>query len=261
MFHRHAFAVLALAGASVAVQAHDIVLVPQAGGGLAVRYGHPQDWQVLEKSKLIDLQAYDGQATARDLLAAMKPNGLAYALPANVVAPNKPLLLAARYDNGLWARLPKMGDAKPAPVNTTRLMLPAAELVTNNLKFAKALMATAGDEGLYKRQLGHLLELVPQSNPALLKPGEPLDVLVLLQGKPLPGAGIEVGNLVDAVPEDQIRRYTTDAAGIARVTLRARGVNMLGVDVEMPNDGRLGEASRQIGADKFVLVATYTFLR
>ena len=178
--------------------------MPKTGGGVAVRYGHPQDWQVLEKSKPVDLQAYQGDAAAQDVRASMKPEGLAYGLPVSLVTPGKPMLLAARYDNGLWARLPKVGDAKPKAVNTTRMMLPAAELVTNNLKFAKGLVATAGDDGLYKRQLGHLLE---------------------------------------------------------RVNLRAKGVNMLGVDVEKANDGSLGEASRQVGADKFVLVATYTFVR
>jgi len=190
--------------------AHDIVLQPQVGG-LAVRYGHPQDWQPLELNKL--------------------------------------------------ARVKKAGSDKLVAVNTTRVMLPEAEFVSNNLKFAKALLPSAADEGLYMRRVGHLLELVPQRNPATLKAGELLPVLVLFKGQPLAGAGIEVGNLFDAVPEDQIRRYTTDAQGIAQVTLRDKGVNMLGVDLERPNDGSLGEAAKKVGADKFVLVATYTFLR
>jgi uncharacterized GH25 family protein len=102
---------------------------------------------------------------------------------------------------------------------------------------------------------------VPQKNPATLKAGEMLDVLVLLQGKPLAGAGIEVSNLVDKIDEDKIKRYTTNAAGIASVPLRAKGVHMLGVDVEKPNDGSLGDVAKAVGADKFVLVATFTFVR
>ena len=34
----------------------------------------------------------------------------------------------------------------------------------------------------------------------------------------------------------------------------------MGVDLEGSNDGSLGEASRQVGPDKFVRVATYSFV-
>jgi uncharacterized GH25 family protein len=248
--------------AALPAAAHDIVLQPQSSG-LSVRYGHPKDWQPLELRKLVELQAFGGQAEPRDLQPALKAKGLLYELSSAALGKEqgKALLLAARYDNGLWARVRLPGSAKLVAVNTTRVMLPEAEFVSNNLKFAKALLPAANDDGLHMRRLGHLLELVPQRNPATLKPGEPLPVLVLFKGQPLAGAGVEVSNLVDAVPEDQIRRYTTDAQGIAQVVLREKGIQMLGVDVERPNDGSLGEAAQKVGADKFVLVATYTFVR
>lgn len=244
---------------STSLWAHDIVLVPNATGA-TVRYGHAGDWQPIEERRLVDFQTYRDEAAAVDTLALLKPQGLNLVLRA-VRPAGQAQLLAARYDNGLWARMPVAGSDKPKARNTSRVMLPDATLVTANLKFAKALVATAGDKGLYKRQLGHLLELVPQSNPALLASGDALDVLVLFQGQPLAGAGIEVGNLVDKLPEDAIKRYVTDAQGIARVTLRERGVNMLGVDVERANDGSLGAAATKLGADKLVMVATYTFVR
>lgn len=256
------FALSALALAAAAVQAHDIVIVPGAGGTALLRYGHPHDWQPLEKGKLIELQAFGaGDASPQDRLTALKPQGMSFALPADHAPTGSARLLAARYDNGLWARDPQVGDAKPKAHNTSRLMMPNATSVTNNLKFAKALDGSPADTTLYRRQLGHLLELVPQSNPAALGRGEPLDVLVLFQGKPLAGAGIEVSNLADKVEEDAIKRYVTDASGIAHVTLRERGINMLGVDLERPNDGSLGDAATKLGADKLVMVATYTFVR
>jgi nickel transport protein len=250
----------ALAAISAPALAHDIVLVPQ-GQSLVVRYGHPKDWQPMEKRRLIELVALDGAAAPRDLEGEIKPRGLDFVISRVVHTPGQAVLLAARYDNGLWARLPKVGEAKQVVRNTTRVMLPQAESVTNNLKFAKALMPAAADTETYKRTLGHLLELVPQANPAALKSGEMLPVLVLYQGKPLAGAGIELGNMVDAMAEAQIKRYVTGADGIAQVPLRAKGIQMLGVDHEQLNDGTLGAAAKAVGADKFVLVATYTFVR
>jgi uncharacterized GH25 family protein len=255
---------LALAAALVAANApalaHDILLVPQ-GPGLVVRYGHPADWQPMEKRRLIELVALEGSAAPRDLEAEIKPRGLDFVIAKVAHTPGQALLLAARYDNGLWARLPKVGEAKPVARNTTRVMLPQAESVTNNLKFAKALMPAAADTDTYKRTVGHLLELVPQANPAGVKAGAMLPVLVLYMGKPLAGAGIELGDTAKAVDEDKIKRYVTGADGIAQVPLRANGIHMLGVDHEQLNDGTLGAAAKAVGADKFVLVATYTFVR
>ena len=240
--------------------AHDIVLVPQ-GQGVTVRYGHPKDWQPMEKRRVIELVALTASGEGQDLQGELKPRGLDFDVPRLAKAPGQALLIAARYDNGLWARLPKVGDAKQVVRNTTRVMLPQAETVTNNLKFAKALLPSASDGETYKRTLGHLLELVPQANPATLKAGELLPVLVLFQGKPLVGAGVEVGDTAQAIAEDKIKRYVTGADGIAQVMLRPKGINMLGVDHEQVNDGTLGAAAKAVGADKFVMVATYTFVR
>lgn len=130
-----------------------------------------------------------------------------------------------------------------------------------SVKFAKGLARAGGDDALFGRRIGHLLELVPQKNPLALKAGETLPVLVLYDGKPLEGAGVEIGNLVDKLPEERIKRYPTDAAGIAQVPLRPRGINTLAVDVERPNDGSLGDAAKALPVDKVLMAATYTFVR
>lgn len=262
-FKRNALALLstmALAAASSGALAHDIVIVPERSGAF-VRYGHAQDWQPLEKAKLLELQVFSGDAAPQERAATLKPKALGFVMPAERGLAGQPLLLAARYDNGLWAREAQVGSVKPKAHNTSRLMMPSAATVTNNLKFAKGLAGTAADTTVYKRTLGHLLELVPQSNPLALKRGEPLEVLVLFRGKPLANAGIEVGNLVDKIEEEAIKRYPTDASGIARVTLNERGINMLGVDHDQPNDGSFGDAAAKLGADKIAMTATYTFVR
>lgn len=239
-------------------QAHDIVLVPQAGG-LTVRYGHPHDWQPVDHEKLLELQVQGASGTPADRHDALKRKGLDMLLaPADLKGP---ALVAARYDNGLWVELPPGADGKSQWRNTSRFMTPSAKGVTLSVKFAKGLAAGAKDETLYKRQVGHLLELVPQKNPLALKPGETLPVLVLFDGKPLADAGIENSNLVDKLPEDKIPRYRTDASGMAQVPLHARGVNTLAVDLERPNDASLPGGAQAAPADKLLMVATYTFVR
>jgi len=245
--------------------AHDIVLVPSGKNELVVRYGHPGDWQRVEERRLIELHTYADGGPPQQRLADLRPVPAGFGKPpldlrlADRGAQTR--LVAARYDNGYWARVPVPGQSKPFSRNTTRAMLPDAALVTNNLKFAKALLLDPRDDSLHKRALGHLLELVPQKNPATLAAGEALPMLVLLGGQPLAGAGVEVGNLDDVIPEDKIVRHTTNAAGIALVTLRPGGLNVVAVGAERPNDGSLLPRERVGGADRLALVATFTWVR
>jgi nickel transport protein len=260
-----AAAVLACAAAAApSASAHDIVLVPERGT-LVLRYGHAGDWQVLEPRRLVELQTLDAAAAVAPQTVAqpeLKPRGKDKEMVLTLAqAPSAAArLFAARYDNGLWARVPQAEGAKPLVRNTTRAMLPNATLVTNNQKYAKAWAGPASDTELFKKPVGHLLELVPMTNPLAAKAGDMLEVKVLLRGEPLAGAGIEVGDLKTAIEEDRIQRYTTDAQGIARVPLRAKGVHMLAVDTEL-GDGTAPDLVRASGADKLVLVATYTFVR
>ncbi len=253
-----AAAVLALVLSPRPAEAHDIVLVPQ-GGGLTVRYGHPLDWLPVDHEKLLELQVQGAAGTVSDRHGALKRKGLDMLLAPAALA--GPALVAARYDNGLWVELPAGPDGKAAWRNSSKFMTPEAKSVTLSVKFAKALAAGANDDTLFKRQVGHLLELVPQKNPLALKAGELLPVLVLFDGKPLADAGIENSNLVDKLPEEKIPRYRTDANGIAQVSLRPRGVNTLAVDLERPNDASLPGGARATPADKLLIVATYTFMR
>jgi uncharacterized GH25 family protein len=241
-----------------AAQAHDIVLEPQRDG-IAVRYGHAQDWQPVQDGKLVDLLVMRGNDAPEDMRASLKPRRMDLLL--SKPSGRQPLLVAARYDNGLWARMPAAAGARAVARNTTRVMLPEAALVTNNLKFAKALVAPADDTVVFKRTVGHLLELVPQRHPAAVKDGELLEVLVLFKGQPAADVELEVSNLEDVLPAEKAVRYRSDSRGIARVKLYAKGINTVGALLEKPNDGSLGEASKAVGADKFVLAATYSFVR
>lgn len=266
---RHQWIVLGVALLPWAGWAHDIVLVPSGKSELIVRYGHPGDWQRVEERRLVELHAYAGGTSGapppQQRLSELRP------VPAGIGKPPIDLrladrgsdtrLVAARYDNGYWARVTVPGQAKPFTRNTTRALLPEASVVTNNLKFAKALLLDARDDISFQRTLGHLLELVPKKNPATLQPGEPLPVRVLLGGQPLAGAGIEVGNGEDVIAEDKIVRHTTNASGIAMVPLLPKGLNVIAVGAERANDGSLMPKDRVGGADRLALVATFTLVR
>lgn len=259
---------LALMLSSLTAMAHDIVLVPNGKSELVVRYGHPGDWQRVEERRLIELHTHAlgaAGATPQQRLADLRPVPAGFGkAPLDLRLADRgsdTRLVGARYDNGYWARVQVPGQARPVARNTTRAMLPEATQVTNNLKFAKALVLDGRDETSFNRHLGHLLELVPQKNPATLRAGEPLPVRVLINGQPLAGAAIEVGNGEDAIPEDKIVRHTTDASGTALVPLLPTGLNVIVVGSERPNDGSLLPKDRVGGADRLALVATFSFVR
>lgn len=257
---------LLLPGAAIA---HDVVLVPEGRSELVVRYGHPGDWQRVEERRLVELHTFaagaSGTAAARQRLADLRPVPAGFGkAPLDLRLSERGAdtrLVAARYDNGFWARKAVPGQARPFTRNTTRALMPDAESVTQNLKFAKALVLDAADAQSFQRTVGHLLELVPQQNPAQLRPGEPLPVRVLLGGQPLAAAAVERGNGQDAVPEDRLERFATDASGLARVPLSAAGLQVLVVGVELPNDGRWLPREHAGAADRLSLVATFSFVR
>ncbi len=80
---------------------------------------------------------------------------------------------------------------------------------------AKALVlvgSPTGPQPQVTRAVGLTLEIVPQLNPYALAPAAKLPVLVLYEGKPLPGATVKLNNLdFDARP---IAVQQTDASGI-----------------------------------------------
>ena len=206
--------------------AHDVWLSltgDAAHRRVIVNYGHPDDRPPAFADKVLDLAAIDADTTTslRAGLAAATENGIGVAA-SKPFADNGHLLLAARYDNGLWSKMPD-GEVR----NVTRRLLPdAAETVWSG-KFAKAL---SGPGAPYARVLRHDLELVPLSDPALAKPGDILKLRVLFRGLPLADAVVERGDAVTPVPEKDIPRFATDAAGVALVPIVKPGPLLLVVD-------------------------------
>lgn len=115
---------------------------------------------------------------------------------------------------------------------------------------AKALLAVGPPEKKgFDRVLGLPLELVPEANPAGLRPGAVLSVRLLYQGKPLAGA-LVVGIPRDG-PEEKVAARS-DAQGRVRLRL-PRGGDWLVKAVHMV------PAPREAGADWESFWASLTF--
>ena len=237
--------------------AHDLVLVPETTGSLTVRYGHPGDWQQADKERLLDLQVGDAAGIAKPLAAAIKPAGLSLSV-ADVSTDGKAAMAIARYDNGIWTITPGATADKPVYHNASKAMVPQATSAVASIKYSKALFASVDDTTVYRREAKHLIELIPQRNPASVKVGETLAVLVKFNGKPLANAGVEITDAGVLTVEGQ-PKYTTSAAGIASVPVRQSGLNVVSVDFEVANNGALSKAMKALPVEKVLMVATYGF--
>lgn len=223
---------LLLAVTATAAAAHDILVFPDwKDGQLAadIRYGHPADYQPIVPDKLFAFEAIAPGGAAQDWRSTLKLDAMDLKM---MQAPGwKPdagiALLTAQYDNGYWSK-----NAAGVTVNTSRVNNPKTAMASHNMKYGKAIVATSPTHSGFDRIVGHKLELIPKRDPLAMKVGDVLPVEVRFNGKPLVGAGVEIGDSVTAVPEDKIARYRTDAKGVAMVPIGKAGWEVLGVDHE-----------------------------
>jgi Domain of unknown function (DUF4198) len=88
-------------------------------------------------------------------------------------------------------------------------------------KYAKAILATAHDE-LVCRPVGQKMEIVPERNPATMKPGEQLPLRVLLDGAPI--SGVRVSSGCDQLAQGGYATHArTDDDGRAEIALPIAG--------------------------------------
>jgi uncharacterized GH25 family protein len=110
-------------------------------------------------------------------------------------------------------------------------------------KYAKALLRVGEGQGaaaLYRRPLGHRLEIVAEADPFRLKAGDLLPVRLMFDGKPLAGARLVIGS-TDAATATQSNMpgVRTDSEGRARLSLvQAGGVHYIHALHMIPAAGR-----------------------
>ena len=105
-------------------------------------------------------------------------------------------------------------------------------------KFAKTVLNPAANDGLYKKVLGHDLEIVLLTNPADIKAGDDIKAEVLLNGKPVKAP---LGLTYDGYSAEQdayMAKAETGADGVASFKVTKPGLWMLRTEVtEKLTDG------------------------
>ena len=213
--------------AANAARAHDLVLLPQGDGAVVIRFGHPGEYEPADLPRLVRLDAYpEGQARAVSLLEA-KPmrtgvdwleENLSQCTGGHAVG-----MVTGEYDNGYWISV-----APGKYFNTSRVVLPAGKDAGHYLKFGKGLFPAVGED--FNRVVGQQLEIIPQRDPFKVKPGEKLPVKVIFEGKPLAGAGVEIGDGKTRMKEEDIPRYQTDRDGVVELPISHGGLQLIAID-------------------------------
>ncbi len=204
--------------------AHDL-WITRAGEGasaqIVVNYGHPGDRPPPLADKVLSLDAIT-PSSVKTLQPLLKPAVIGGAHVAAAPFQAASALIAARYDNGFWSKLPD-GSYR----NVSRLMVPDAADTIWSSKYAKAIFGIGAP---WDRVLGHPLEIVPLGDSSRLRVGEVLRVRVQFRGKPLANADVERGDGFTIRREDDVPKFRSDADGVSTIPLQQAGLMLLAVD-------------------------------
>lgn len=167
-FHeKTALFITALFGASLA-NAHNVWLEPakDAKGQYVVKFGH-EETETYPQSKLKAVRLLDAKGQLQNATVNFKEGEAHFAAPDAAIA-------FIRFDNGIWSKLPS-----GKYVEKTKQQVPEAVRSVNPIKFGKAILHW---DAQANKSHNMDYELIPQSEP---KAGQPLDILVLVKGKPV----------------------------------------------------------------------------
>lgn len=110
-------------------------------------------------------------------------------------------------------------------------------------RYGKTLVqvGSGGDDSAATRAIGLKIELVPATNPARLRRGEPLRVRLLMDGQPVRGALVGAINAeAKSRPDDWPLKARTDANGEVVFTLTARGPWLVRAVRMVRREGEIG---------------------
>lgn len=169
-------------------------------GEYVVKFGH-EATETYPEHKLTKTVAVLEDAQQEPLKATFK-GGEAYLMPAT----NTSLVLLS-FDNGIWC---KKQNGKW--VEQTKRQTPDATSCVAARKAGKAVLKQ--DANLFKAH-GQTYELVPQAKPEV---GKPLEILALVNGKPVAGIPVGLGEDLPSVKtNDKGIAHYTPTAGMNKV--------------------------------------------
>ena len=196
----------------VAASAHGIWLAQRTDQTVVV-YGHGAEDGAFDPAKVTSVTGFT--ATGETVAIATRPN------TSNVIVdlPEGLLSVATTFDNGFWIK-----DSAGEWQNVGKSTVPDGTEAHHPLKYNTHLV------GPFDGPLapwGAVLEVVPQSNPAVLAYGDEYMVQILLNGEPLQGVAVinDYQNLPQVVTE-----AVTDAQGMIALRIASAGLNLVGVE-------------------------------
>jgi len=203
-----------LVGPWPAAQAHNVWLEPDASGAYVVQFGgHEGKLETFPAEKLRSVQAFDLRGRKIDVAIRALPGG------ARVTPRRQAAMLAAHFDNGFFS---KAGDGPM--VNKPMNENPGATSGVHAVKFHKTFIRWGA---ISRKELGQTFEIVATSH-RTPHAGEPVQFQVLLEGKPIEGVRVSLGEKGEPV--------ATDANGMATVRPTA-GANQLLAILRQPVAG------------------------
>lgn len=202
--------VIAGLGAATVAQAHGIWFA-QRSSQLALIYGvGAEDSDMVKRQhKVKTVAAYD--ENGKEVPTQLAPNG-----PLLVVnTDNKPAIVAAVLDNGLWSKTP---DGKWH--NKGKDEVPDAARSEHTFKYTVHLRRLDVAPPVLP---AHKLQIVPLVKQLPDKMGQTLTVRVLYEGKPVQGASVQT----DYVTDPDSEPLKTGADGTATIRVRNQGLNVV----------------------------------
>jgi len=195
-------------------QSHNVWLEPDAQGGYLIQFGgHEGKLESFDPAKLQSVTAYDLRGREIGTKVEQAPTGL------RVLPAPKAAMIAVQLDNGYFSG-PASGAMKNVPMDQN----PASQRGVHALKFHKTIIAW---NGLTQRDLGQQFEVTPLQGKTP-HAGDWLELKVQLNGKPLQGARVSVGE--KGMPA------ISDAKGVARVQVQ-KGTNYIQAIFRQPIEG------------------------
>jgi len=119
--------------------------------------------------------------------------------------------------------------------------------------FAKAIFHAGKPGGTaYKTVLGHIIEMIPQKDPCLLKTGDYLPIKVIFKGKPLAGEFIYATYVGFSTREEYPFATGTDGEGMARIKILRPGIWWLKVPYKEPHKDKT-----ECDVDQYATILTF----
>lgn len=199
-----------IASVTIPLFAHN-AWVAKDSTGYHVLYGH-EKIAGYDPAKVKEVLAFDVKGNKLPVKTIAADSGVALKIS------SQPSCFLSIFDNGFYT---KTTDGSK---NISKKGIKDYISASHSVKYTKSIFAW---NPIFLKPMGQKIEIVPATNPALLKESDSLGVTVFFEGKPLSGAPLSIAGTHDPVD-------TTDAQGVAKVKLPATGQKLIVASLKIP---------------------------